>query len=125
MVTKKEIADCIYKFITNDLMNEIGNRHTRFALCMAKKALHDNPDIIDSFFESPLVASVVKKDGDSYNVEALAKIMKNIFAEYESYSITIPKIPIFSPHESVIEITSEDLDKMLSYLHSEAGAVSA
>ena len=125
MVTKKEIAESVCKFITNELMAEIDNRHTKFALSMAKKSLRENPEILDCFFDSPLVASVVKKDGDSYNVETLAKIMKNILAEYESYSITIPKIPIFSPHESVIEITSADLDKMLSYLHSEESMASA
>ena len=52
MYTKKEIADSISKFISNDLMNDVDDKHLKFTLCMAKKALHENPDILDGFLQS-------------------------------------------------------------------------
>ena len=116
MHTKKEIADALIKFINNDLMGDIEDKHLKFSLCMAKKSLKENPDLLDHFLESPMVASVVKEQDGMYELETFAKTLKNVLNDYDSYSITIPKIPMFAPKESVIKITAEDVDKIISYM---------
>lgn len=119
MYTKKEIADAVVKFITNDLMADIDDKHLKFTLCMAKKALHDEPDLVDHFFESPLVASVVKSDGDEYDIDSLTRTMRNVLSGYDSYPIMIPRIPMFAPKDNIVRITAADIDKILGYLPHE------
>ena len=116
MYSKKEIADAIIKFINTDLMGEIDDRHLKFALCMAKKALKENPDLLDGFLDSPIVASVIKEEEGMYDVDMFARTMKNVLSEYDSYTIHIPKIPMFAPKDNVIKITASDVDKIISYL---------
>lgn len=116
MYTKKQIADALIKFIQNDLINEIDDKHLKFSLCMAKKALRENPDLLDHFLTSPIVASVIKEQDGMYDVDLFSKTLKNVLNEYESYSITIPKIPMFAPKDCIIKITSADVDKIVSYL---------
>ena len=116
MHTKKEIAEALIKFINNDLMGDIEDKHLKFSLCMAKKSLRENPDLLDHFLESPMVASVVREQDGMYELETFAKTLKNVLNDYDSYSITIPKIPMFAPKESVIKITAEDVDKIISYM---------
>lgn len=119
MYTKKEIADSIVKFIANDLMADIDDSHLKFVLCIAKKSLHNNPDVLNTFMNNSLVASVVTEENGCYDIEPLARVMKNVLNEYESYSINIPAIPMFAPKASTIKITAEDVDKVLAYLHGE------
>ena len=119
MYTKKEIADAVVKFITNDLMADIDDKHLKFTLCMAKKALYDEPDLVDHFFESPLVASVVKSDGDEYDIDSLTRTMRNVLSGYDSYPIMIPMIPMFAPKDNIVRITAADIDKILGYLPHE------
>ena len=116
MYSKKEIADAVAKFITNDLMNDIDDRHLKFTLCMAKKALKENPELLDGFLDSPIVASVIKEEQGMYDVEVFARTMRNVLSEYDSYTIHIPKIPMFAPNDNVLKITASDVDKILSYL---------
>ena len=78
MYTKKEIADSIVKFITNDLMSDVDDGHKKFALCMAKRTLMNNPDVIDSFMDNPMISSVIQMDGNEYDIESFAKILKNV-----------------------------------------------
>lgn len=118
MVTKKELADGVIKFISNDLMGDIDDRHLKFTLCMAKKALHENPDILDAFLDSPIIANVIHEQDGEYNVDTFARTLKNVLSEYDSYPIHIPAIPMFSK-DSVIRITAEDVDKILGYLSKE------
>ena len=124
--TKKQLADSIVKFIANDLMSDedvCNNKHLKFALCMAKKALYTNPDVIDGFIESPIVANVISEVDGEYNIDVFAKTMKNVLSEYDTYSIVIPPIPMFAPEKSIIKITAEDVDKLLSYLNTETEIV--
>ena len=116
MYTKKELAEGIGKFINNDLIPSVDNERLRFVLCICKKAMYENPDMLDAFFESPLIASVTKngEDEDMYDISVLAKSMKSVLSEYESYPIVIPKIPIFAPDRNVVRITSADIDKIIA-----------
>ena len=119
MYTKKQIADALIKFINNDLMNEIDDKHLKFSLSMSKKALKENPSVLDKFLHSPVVASVIKESDGMYEVEMFAKTLKNVLSEYETYSVTIPKIPMFAPKDCEIKITASDVDKLISYLNVE------
>lgn len=116
MYSKKQIADAIVKFINTDLMSDIEDKHLKFTLCMAKKALHENPDVLDGFLDSPIVANVIKQQEGMYDIDLFAKTMKNVLSEYDSYAIMIPKIPMFAPKENILKITATDVDKIISYL---------
>ena len=120
MHTKKQIADALIKFITTDLIGDIEDMHLKFSLSMAKKALRENPDILDNFLESPIVASVIKETDGMYDVDMFAKTLRNVLNEYETYSIMIPKIPMFAPKDCIIKITAADVDKIMSYLEPTA-----
>jgi len=115
MYTKKQIADALNKFIQADLIDSGIDSHSRFSLCMAKKALRENPDLLDNFFDSPIVASVVKEEGDMYDLDILIKTIKGVFAD-DSYSIVLPKIPMFAPKDCIIKIDASDVDKIISYI---------
>ena len=119
MYSKKELADAVVKFINSDLMTDDDiskDRHLKFTLCMAKKALHENPDLLDGFLDSPIVASVIKTEDGLYDIDLFARTMKNVLSEYDSYTIQIPKIPIFAPKDNIIKITASDVDKITGYL---------
>ena len=123
MYTKKQIADALVKFINNDLMNDIDDKHLKFSMSMSKKALKENPSVLDHFMKSPLVSSVIKEEDGMYDVEMFAKTLRNVLSEYDSYSITVPKIPMFAPKDCVIKITAADVDKIISYLNMEPVSV--
>ncbi len=123
MFSKREIADSIVKFISNDLLCDITSGQLKFVLCVAKKALHENPDILDGFLDSPIVANVIHEQDGEYDLDIFIKTLKNVLTEYETYSVVIPAIPMFAPKENVIRITANDIDKIMQYLNKDASVV--
>lgn len=123
MFTKREIADSIVKFISNDLLCDITSGQLKFVLCVAKKALHENPDILDGFLDSPIVANVIHEQDGEYDLDIFIKTLKNVLTEYETYSVVIPAIPMFAPKENIIRITANDIDKIMQYLNKDASVV--
>lgn len=119
MISKKNLVHGVVKFIENDLIPLIGDRNTKFVLAMAKDSLKENNDLVDDFLHSPMVASLVKEEDGMYDITHFSSILKGVLADSQSFPITIPKIPLFSPTEKVLKITAEDVDKLMKYMTPE------
>ncbi len=119
MISKKQLVNGITRFIESDLIPQIGDRNTKFVLAMAKDSLKENSDLADTFLESPLVKTLVSEQDGEYDVSHLSSILKSVLSEYQSFSVTIPKIPLFSPTEKVLKITADDIDKLMKYIQLE------
>lgn len=115
-VTKDNLVKGLIKFINDDLIPQVGDRNKKFVLAMAKDSLRQNENLIDEFMQNPMVSTLVVKDGDEYDVTLLLTILKNTLTEYESLSVAIPRIPIFSPTEKLLKITVEDIEKLIKYI---------
>lgn len=118
-ITKKQLVNGVVKFINDDLIPQIGDRNTKFVLAMAKDSLKENDDLADDFLHSPMVSSLVKEEDGMYDISHFSSILKGVLTEYNSFPVTIPKIPLFSPIEKVLKITSEDVDKLMKYVMPE------
>lgn len=116
MLTKKQMVDCVVKFMANDLMPRIEDKKLKFTLCLAKRALLENESVMDGFLRSPMVSSVMKEQGGEFDAEAFLKILRSVLGESGYYRISVPKIPLFAPKESELTITTEDIDKLMAYL---------
>ena len=115
-VTKRQLSNALVKFIGEDLIPQVGDRNMKFVLAMAKDSLHENPDLIDDFLKSPMISAVVHEDDDGYDLSHFSVILKKVLTEYQSFPVTIPKIPLFSPSEKVLKITADDVDKLMKYI---------
>lgn len=122
LVTKEQLIDGVIKFINTDLIPQVGDRNTKFVLAMAKDSLKEDSDLADDFLQSPMVASLIKESNGEYDISHFSSILKNVLTEYNSFPVTIPKIPLFSPTEKVLKITAEDVDKLLKYISSDMTA---
>ncbi len=115
-VTKNQLVNGVVKFIETDLIPNIGDRNMKFVLAMAKDSLKENYDLVDEFLESPMVASLVGEEDGEYDLTHLSTIMKSVLSEYQSFPVTIPKIPLFSPVEKTLKISADDVDKLMKYI---------
>lgn len=115
-VTKKQIVNGLVKFIEEDLMADIGDRNTKFVLAMAKDSLKENPAFVDIFLQSPMVSSLIVEQDGEYDLTHFSSILKSVLSEYQSFPVTIPKIPLFSPTEKTVKVTGEDIDKLMKYM---------
>ena len=119
MISKKKLVNAVVRFIDNDLIPYVGDRNTKFVLAMAKDSLKENNDLADVFLHSPMVSTLVKEEDGEYDISQLSSIMKSVLSEYDSLPITVPKIPLFSPVEKVLKITSDDIEKLIKYIQSD------
>lgn len=116
MATKKEINEGLYKFLENDLIPNIEDKQVKFILSMVKNGIKNNSDMIDSFLNNSMVASMITESNGEYNINKFANCMKTIL-EDSYYPIEIPKVPLLSPEEKCIKITANDIDSLMNYIN--------
>lgn len=116
MVTKKQLVNGIVKFIETDLIPQVGDRNTKFVLAMAKDSLKEDNNLAEKFLHSPMISSVITEENGSYDIGHFSCVLHKILTEYQSFPITIPKIPLFSPEEKTVKITADDLEKVMKYI---------
>lgn len=116
MISKEQLINGVIKFISNDLIPQVGDRSTKFVLAIAKDSLAEDSDLVDEFLNSPMVASLIKEVNGEYDISHFSSILKSVLSEYNSFPVTISKIPLFSPTEKVLKITAEDVDKLMRYI---------
>jgi hypothetical protein len=56
-------------------------------------------------------------EGDEYDLDILTNTIKGVLTD-DSYSIILPKIPLFAPKDCIIKINAADVDKIISYIQS-------
>ncbi len=120
--TKRQIADSVSSLMTNELASRAGDRKQKFAFCMTAKAVETNPDILDVFLDSPVVSGVVTCSDGEYDISAFIRALRSVLAEYDSYPVELPCIPVFAPDGGHVCITLADIDSLVSYLHGTASA---
>lgn len=118
MVSKKQIANGVAKFITNDLIPDL-SEELKFVMSIARKSIKENPCMLDPFLDNPMIASAMKKDGDMYDIDGFSTAMKNTLSEMMSYPITITKIPLLMNEDKAIKITADDIEKLYNYIVGE------
>lgn len=116
MIKKEDLINGVVKFIGAELIPLVGDRNTKFVLAMAKDSLKQDNDLADEFLRSPMVSTLIKEQDGEYDISHFFTILKSVLAEYNSFPITIPKIPLFSPVEKVLKITAEDVEKLMKYV---------
>lgn len=119
MVSKKNIAEAISRFIANDLVQGIDDNQLCFVLCIIKQSISENADILDSFFDNPMIESVIHEENGMYDIKDFTSMLKKVINEYGAYSVTIPRVPLLLPNEKIIKINSSDIDKIINYLNEE------
>ena len=118
MVSKKQIANGVAKFISNDLIPDL-SEDMKFVMTIARKSIKENPFMLDVFLDNPMIASAMKKDGDMYDIDGFSTAMKNTLSEMVSYPITITKIPLLMNEDKTIKITADDIDRLYNYIVGE------
>lgn len=112
-VTKAQVAKGISLFIQDEMIPCVEDRGMKFVLGFAEGYVLGNPQILDKYLETPVFA-MLAKSGNNYDLNGLKKAASFAAEKYGKLEITIPGIPLVSPHEKVFQLSKEDIEKLVS-----------
>ena len=119
MITKKELLTGVVKFVKNEVVPHIGDRSLKMVVSAGLYAIDAKPDIVDSFFSSPLVATILQVEDGKYDTELVFKVLDDLVAEYGGIPITIPPIKFLTATENTLTFRSGDVARLKEYVLKE------
>ena len=111
-VTKEQIAKGVSDFIQEDMIPHITDSGMQLILGITSGAIETKPGILDKLLENEML-SAVAKSGNNYDLGVLKKAAMGAIDKYGKLEITIPGIKFISPHDKVLNFTSEDIRKLV------------
>lgn len=119
MVTKKELLTGVVKFVKNEVIPYIDDRSLKMVMSAGLYAIDAKPDIADSFFTNPLVATILQAEDGKYDTELVFKVLDNLVEEYGGIPVTIPPIKFITATEHTLTFYGGDVAKLKEYVEKE------
>lgn len=119
MVTKKELLTGVVKFVKNEVIPYIDDRSLKIVMSAGLYAIDAKPDIADSFFTNPLVATILQAEDGKYDTELVFKVLDNLVEEYGGIPVIIPPIKFVTSTEHTLRFIGGDIARLKEYIKKE------
>lgn len=107
-MTKEQIVNGIATYIEDEAIPLITDKATKIVASVAVKAVKANNALLDSFFDNPMVKTLLKEENGEYDLTDLIKYIEESIKQYGPFPVEIPAIPLVSPKN--ITFTFDDKD---------------
>lgn len=119
-VTKSQIVNGLTEFVKTDILPKLdGDKAMQIIGTVALHAAAANQHLLDVVFGNSMVRALLSEDGSgSYEIGGLINAMKAAIEQYGYFPVTIPAIPLLSPHEITVRLNASDVDDMRMYIEA-------
>lgn len=113
-VSKNQIVKGVTDYVQSEIIPTMqGDKAVQIILSIAINAALANSKLTDSIFGNEIVRAMLDDDGTgTYDISGIVDSMRAAIAQYGSFPIQIPAIPLVSPREITVKLTAEDVDAM-------------
>ena len=119
-VSRTQIVKGISDYIQSDIMPKMAeDRAVQIILSIAVNAVAANNKLVDSVFANDIVRTMLDDDGGgTYDISGVADAMQTAIDQYGNFLVTIPAIPLVSPHEITLRLNADDVEAMKRRIES-------
>ena len=119
-VSRTQIVKGISDYIQSDIMPKMAeDRAVQIILSIAVNAVAANNKLVDSVFANDIVRTMLDDDGGgTYDIAVVADAMQTAIDQYGNFPVTIPAIPLVSPHEIMLRLNADDVEAMKRRIES-------
>lgn len=119
MITKKELLTGAIRFVKNEVIPHVSDKSLQIVMTAALYAIDAKPDIVNAFFNNPIVSSILQSEDGKYDVETLFNILDKVTADCGGIPITIPPIKFVTSTETTLTFYANDVRKLKEYVTKE------
>ena len=110
-VTKAQIVNGVTSYIQQEIFPKMeDDRALKILFSVAVNAIKANDKLIDKWLDNDIVRMLIYDDGNGYyDIGNLMDWVRMSVDEYGAFPITVPPIPLVSPHEITLKLSASDI----------------
>ena len=119
-VTKAQLINGVVAYIQQEILPKMDNdRALKIMASVAINAIKANDKLVDKWLDNDILRMLMDDDGSgSYDIAKLMDWIKMSTQEYGAFPVTVPPIPLISPHEITIKLSASDIDAIQHRIES-------
>ena len=111
-VSKTQLINGILNYVENEVIPQVGDKSIQIIVLIAIKSIRANPALADTFFNNPVVKTLLDENENGYEIDGLFKSIEESVGQYGPFPLVIPPIPIISPDEKILRFSESDVAEM-------------
>ena len=115
-ITKSQIVDGLIRYVKSDVINKITDKPLKMIIAAAVSAIELNPALADTVLDNEMISSIIRRDGDWYDIDAAFDIIERTMSEYGEFPIVVPAIKFISPTEKTLSFGAGDVRRLREYI---------
>ena len=119
-VTKTQIVNGLVDYIQQEILPKMDDdRALKIMLSVGINAIKANDKLVDKWLCNDIVKALVSADGcGRYDIDSLMDWLRMSVEEYGAFPVTIPPIPLISPREITLKLSTSDVSTVQRLIES-------
>ena len=115
-VTKQQILNGTANYIREEMISRIPDKGFRVILEALAAIVQMAPQSIESFFENPMLATVMQEKEGLYDLSILESALTKATEAHGGLTISVPKIPLLTKDEKELTFSANDIKSIIRHI---------
>lgn len=115
-VTKQQILTGAANYVRAEMVPHIPDKGFRVVLEALASMVELSPQAVDKYISHPMVSALLQEKDGVYDLDLVESALTRAMESQGGLLVTIPAIPLVSPHEKTMNFTANDIRTMKRYI---------
>lgn len=115
-ITKQQMLNGAARYIRNEVIPHIPDKGVRVVLEMLATTGELQPAVFGKYLDTPLVSAILQEKDGFYDLDIAEATLTKSMEAIGGLELTVPAIPLISPHEKTMTFTANDVRTLKRYM---------
>lgn len=115
-VTKQQLLTGTANYVRAEMVPHVPDKGFRVVLEALAAMVELNPAALDKYLTGTVLAMVLQEKDGMYDLDLVESALTRAMEAQGGLLVTIPAIPLISPHEKTMNFTANDIRTLKRYI---------
>lgn len=115
-ITKQQMLNGAARYIRGEVIPHIPDKGVKVVLETLAAMVEMNPQMINKYLDTPLLAAFLQEEDGFFDLDVAEATLTKAMEAHGGLELTVPAIPLISPHEKSMTFTANDIRALKRYM---------
>lgn len=115
-ITRQQMLNGAARYIRGEVVPHIPDKGVKVIMEAMASMVEMSPKIVNQYLDMPVVAAILQEQDGFYDLDMVEAALTKAIETHGGLEITVPAIPLLSPHSKSMTFSASDIRAMKQYM---------